>query len=62
MLHLHPLSYRRENADLLYVFKCIERYYDLSLYNDIEELSNSSLRYGNAGLEACKLLEQGVLK
>ena len=50
MHHLHPLSYRREITDLLYVFKCIEGYYDVSWHNNIEVLSNSSLRSGNAGL------------
>ena len=50
MLHLHPLSYRRENTDLIYVLKCIKRYYDVSWHNNIEVLSNSSLRSSNAGL------------
>ena len=50
MLHLHPLSYRREITDLLYVFKRSKGYYDVSWYNNIEVLSNSSLRSGNAGL------------
>ena len=50
MLHLHPLSYRREITDLLYVFKCIKGYYDVSWHNNIKALSNSSLRSGNAGL------------
>ena len=49
MLHLHPLSYRREITDLLYVFKCIKGYYDVAWHNDIEIISNSSLRSGNAG-------------
>ena len=48
-LYLHPLSYRREITDLLYVFKCIKGYYDVSWHNDIEVLSNSSLRSGNEG-------------
>ena len=50
MLHLHPLSFRREMTDLLNVFKCIKRYYDVSWHNTIEVLSNTSLRSGNAGL------------
>ena len=50
MLHLHPLSYRGEITDLLYVVKCIKGYYDVSWHNSIEVLSNSSLRSGNAGL------------
>ena len=50
MLNLHPLSYRREITDLLYVFKCIKRYYDVFWHNNIEVLSNSSLRSGNEGL------------
>ena len=50
MLHLHPLSYRREITDFLYVFKCIKGYYDVSWHNNIEVLSNSSLRSGNAGV------------
>ena len=49
MLNLHPLSYRREITDLLYVFKCIKGYYDVAWHNDIEVTSNSSLRSGNAG-------------
>ena len=49
MLHLHPLSYRREITDLLYVYKCIKGCYDVSWHNIIEVLSNSSLRSGNAG-------------
>ena len=50
MLHLHPLSYRREITDLLYVVKCIKGYYDVYWHNNIEVLSNSYLRSGNAGL------------
>ena len=49
MLHLHPLSYRREITDLINVFKCINGYHDVSWHNNIEELLNSSLRSGNAG-------------
>ena len=49
MLHLYSLSHRREITDLLYVFKCIKGYYDVSWHNNIV-LSNSSLRSGNAGL------------
>ena len=48
-VHLHPLSYRREITDLLYVFKCIKGYYDVAWHNNIEIISNSSLRSGNAG-------------
>ena len=53
MLYLHPLSYRREIADLLYVFKCIKGYYDVSWNNNIEVFSNSSLRSGNVSLVLC---------
>ena len=49
MLNLHPLSYRREITDLLYVFKCIKGYYDVAWHDNIEVISNSSLRSGNAG-------------
>ena len=49
MLHLHPLSYRREITDFVYVFKCIKGYYDVAWHNNIEIISNSSLRSGNAG-------------
>ena len=49
MLHLHPLSYRREITRLLYVFKCIKGYYDVAWHNNIEVISKSSLRSGSAG-------------
>ena len=49
MLHLHPLSYRREITDFLYIFKCIKGYYDVSWHNNIEIILNSSLRSRNAG-------------
>ena len=49
MLNLHPLSYRREITDLLYVFKCNKGYYDVAWHNNIVVISNSSLRSGNAG-------------
>ena len=33
----------------LYVFKCIKGYYDVAWHNNIEVISNSSLRSGDAG-------------
>ena len=62
MLHLHPLSYRREITDLLYVFKCSKGYYDVSWYNNeyfrthLWDLAMRALFY------VWKLLEQSVLK
>ena len=41
------MLYRREITDLLYVFKCIKGYYDVAWHNNIEVISNSSLRSGN---------------
>ena len=35
--------------DLLYVFKCIKGYYDVAWHNNIEIISNSSLKSSNAG-------------
>ena len=36
-------------TDLLYVFKFIKGYYDVASHNNIEVISNSFLRSGNAG-------------
>ena len=50
ILHLHPLSHRREITDFLNVFKCIKGYHGVSWNIIIEVLSNSSLISGNTGL------------
>ena len=58
MPHLHPSSCKLQIC-FMFLNKCMIGYHDVSLYNNIEVLSNSSLR---SGIYAWKLLEQGVLK
>ena len=44
-----PIIVPTRDSDLIYVFKCIKGYYDVAWHNNIEIISNSSLRSGNAG-------------
>ena len=47
---IHYRTCVKLQLDLLYIFKSIEGYYDVSWFNIVELLSNSSLRSDNAAL------------
>lgn len=49
-LGLLPLSYRREIADLLFFYKCMNSLYDVDFSHYVTPIGNSRLRSGSAGI------------